>query len=226
MRCIAAVLAFSFVAACSGNGDFGRVKRSLKYDDTHDWLGPAAAGRIADPPWRHQLTEEERRLRDLAYPLIEPPFERNRWYSAIAENGGWNRPWPYPDRADYASRLFQTAYRSQNARYNKLMEDIRNDSMRVEPFYGVARHVADMDRRRDRSLAYVSDLSREEYANTVQRMRENESISRWVHQSLRERAASYQFALERLVIAAPSPMAVEAERSIALLRQKIDRIGG
>ena len=69
-------------------------------------------------------------LRDLAYPLIEPPYERGGGYSVIV---GWRCqlwPWPYPDRSAYASRLFTTAYRSQTARYNRLIEDIRNDVMR------------------------------------------------------------------------------------------------
>jgi hypothetical protein len=52
-------------------------------------------------------------------------------------------------------------------------------------------------------------------------MRENEGIMRWVQGSLHERVASYQLALERMVIAAPAPMAVEAERSLTLLRQRI-----
>ena len=78
-----------------------------------------------------------------------------------------------------------------------------------------------MDKRRDKSLAYVSDLTAEERDNTINRMRENDGIVRWVQASLHERAASYQIALERLVIAAPSPMAVEAERSLTLLNQRI-----
>ena len=43
----------------------------------------------------------------------------------------------------------------------------------------------------------------------------------WVKGSLQERAASYKIALERLVIAAPSPVAVEAERALTLLQQRI-----
>src|SRR5439155_25034637 len=120
----AAAAALLLLTGCSGNGDFGRMRQSLIRDDTHAWLGPAAAGTpVPEPPWRHQLTDEERRLRDQAYPLIEPPYDRNQWYSALAEWGGASRPYPYPDRAGYASRLFQTPYRSQTARYNKLIED-------------------------------------------------------------------------------------------------------
>jgi hypothetical protein len=218
-----AAVALLGLAGCVGNGDFGRMRSSLVRDDTHAWMGPAAARGPVQPPWKHQLTDDERRLRDLAYPLIEPPYDRQRWYSALGEYDLKSRPWPYPDRAAYASRLFQTAYRSQTARYNKLIEDIRNDDMRLDPFFSAARYVADMDRKREQSMAYVSHLTAEERANTVQRIEENRAIVRWVQGSMHERAASYRIALERLVIAAPGPVAVEAERSLTLLDQ---RIGG
>jgi hypothetical protein len=202
------------------NGDFGRVRQSLRSDDMHAWLGPTASRPAVNPPWNHQLTDEERRLRDYAYPLIEPPYDRNRWYSVVSEYGQSGRPWPYPDRSAYASRLFQTAYRSQTARYSRLIEDIRNDVTRLEPFFASARVVSDMDRKRDRSLAYVSALTQEEHANTVNRIRENEAIVLWVRESVNERVLSYKIALERLVIAAPSQMAVEAERALTLLQQR------
>ena len=109
-------------------------------------------------------------LRDLAYPLIEPPYDRNKWYSVIGECGAGSRPWPYPDRSAYASRLFTTAYRSQTARYNRLIEDIRNDVMRLDPFFSTARYVIDMDRKREKSLAYVTNLTAEERDNTLQRI--------------------------------------------------------
>jgi hypothetical protein len=219
------VVAAAMMGGCAANGDFGRVKPSLVTDDVHAWMGPAVTTPAAGPPWRHQLTDDERRLRDLAYPLIEPPYNRNKWLSVLSEYGLNGRDWPYPDRAAYASRLFQTAYRSQTARYNRLMEDIRNDVVRLDPFYNTAHRVADMDGKRGRALGYVSNLTQEEHYNTVRRMHENEAIVLWVNGSLRERAASYRVALERLVIAAPSPIAVEAERSLTLLEQRIARYG-
>ena len=126
-----------------------RVRREAPLTDGHAWLGPAAIGPAATRKtsgltWQHQLTDEERRLRDLAYPLIEPPYDRNQWYSVLGDVGLLTPPWPYPDRSAYASRLFQTAYRSQTARYNQLIEDVRNDVVRIEPFYATANYVADM----------------------------------------------------------------------------------
>ena len=209
----------------TGNADFGRVRPSLVFDGTHDWMGDDVSRRSTNAVWRHQLTDEERRLRDTAYPLIEPPYDRQQWYSAMAENGFWSRSFPYPDRAAYASRLFQTAYRSQTARYAKIIEDIRNDVNRLDPYFATARYVAEMDRKREASLAHVSHLTPEERANTVDRMRENAGIMRWVQAALHERVAAYQIALERMVIAAPAPMAVEAERSLSHLRERISFYG-
>lgn len=218
---LAAVALTGLLAGCGANGDFGRMRASLVRDDTHAWMGPAAARGPAQPTRKHQLTDEERRLRDLAYPLIEPPYDRNRWYSVVGEYDLKSRPWSYPDRAAYALRLMQTAYRSQTARYNKLIEDIRNDVVRIDPFFSLARYVADMDRRREESLAHISNLTAEERSNTLQRIEENRAIVRWVQGSLYERAESYKIALERLVIAAPAPVAVEAERSLTLLQQRV-----
>lgn len=223
---LAAVLALVLLSGCSaGNGDFGRVRPSLQRDDMHAWMGEVAAPPYNVPAWRPQLTDEERRLRDLAFPLIEPPYDRNQWYSVINEYGAGTRPLPYPPPGDYATRLFQTAYRSQTARYNKLIEDIRNDVNRLDPYFQTARYVSDMDQKRSQSLAYVSNLSNEEKANAIQRMRENDAVMRWVNGTLHERVASYKIALERLVIMAPSQSAVEAERTLGLLQQRISAYG-
>jgi hypothetical protein len=218
-------VAAALLAGCGTNGDFGRVRASLATDDTHYWMGPAAAHDPAAPPWRHQLTDEERRLRDLAYPLIEPPYDRQQWYSALSEHGLARPATPYPDRAAYASRLFQTPYRSQVARYNKLMEDIRNDVIQLDPFFSVAHRVTDMDRRRRAAMAHVPNLTREERHNTLQRIEENRALVAWTKKSLRERAASYKVALDRLVIAAPSQVAVEAERALTLMQQRLTAYG-
>ena len=196
------------------------MRPSLVHDDVHAWMGPAAVRGSSDRPLRQQLTDDERLLRDLAYPLIEPPYDRNKFYSVLGEVGLLSRPWSYPDRAAYASQLFQTPHRSQTARYNKLIEDIRNDVMRLDPFFRTARHVLDMDDKRAKSLVHVTKITAEERSNAARRMAENKAIVRWVKESLNERAMSYQVALERLVIAAPLPNSVEAERSLSLLQQR------
>lgn len=225
LRWIAVAAATGLLTGCGTYGDFGRVRPSLVNDDSHAWMGPATTRGPSNPPWKHQLTDDERRLRDLAYPLIEPPYDRNKWYSVLGEFGIGSRPYPYPDRSAYASRLFTTAYRSQTARYNRLIEDIRNDVNRIDPFFATGRYVIDVDRKREKAMAYVSQLTAEERDNTLTRIAENRNVLLWVQGSLAERALSYKIALERMVIAAPSPVAVEAERALTLLQQRITSYG-
>jgi hypothetical protein len=222
-RQLSALAAFALLSACAtGNGDFGEVHRTQVTDNTHDWLGFAATGEW--PASSFEVTDDERALRDLAYPLIEAPYDRQRWYSALGEHGvlGADRGGSF-DRSAYANRLMSSRYRSPSARYSQLTDDIRNDVTRIPQFSETAGRVLDIDHKRRKSLAYVSDLSRMERDNATRRMRENASIVSLVRAKLTQRVAGYRFALERLVIMTPSPEAVEVERSLNQLQAQISR---
>jgi hypothetical protein len=170
------------------------------------------------------LTDDERLLRDLAYPLIEPPYDRGRWDSLMLEYGirrSQEVNWPVHDHRAYGTRLMVRPYRSAAGRYSQLIDDIRNDIVRVDPFFAVARRVLDIDARRAKSLAYVSETTTEERTNVRNRIAENALIVSWVKHSLKQRADAFRYALERIVIATPFPMAVDAERTLAHLQHQI-----
>ncbi len=203
------------------NTDFGRVRPSLRTDDMHSWMGPAVTERYGEPASQFRLTDEERMLRDLGYPLIEPSYERQRWFSVLNEYGitrVFERDWWFYDETAYTAAMFGNPSRSTETYYNRLIDDIRDDIIRIGPFARVARYVSDMDFKREKSLKYVSNLTPSEDVNALARIAENSLIARWVHQSLVQRANSYQFALQRLVISAPSPTAAEVERQINAMR--------
>ena len=223
-RRIVALAAFSLLAGCGTQGDFGEVNPSLVRDDTHDWLGREAG--VAPPTWLSSsfLTDDERQLRDLAYPLIEAPYNRQQWYSVAAEYGaiGSDRRRGI-DRTAYANHLISKRFRSASARYAQLIEDTRNDTTRLPQFFETAARVLDIDQKRRKSLAYVSDLSRDERDNALRRIRENAALVSTVRRNLDQRVTAYQFALERLVIMTPTTQAVEAERSLNQLQAQIAR---
>src|SRR5512140_658416 len=79
------------LGGCALNGDFDRPRPSLVSDDMHAWVGRDAVSSIGVPPSGFRLTDDERKLRDLAYPLIEPAYDLNRWYSVIGEYGFTHR---------------------------------------------------------------------------------------------------------------------------------------
>lgn len=219
------VLGLLLLAGCTAtHGDFGELKPSLVSDGIHDWVGREAAREAGHRPSRFHLTEDERELRDLAYPLIEPSYDRRRWDMLLLEYGVTRtrvNSWPPYDRTAYLKRLYGEHHRSASGRYARLIDDIRNDSTRIDPFVATARRVLDMDRKRHRMLAYVSELSRPEWKNAQRRIAENAFVVASVYHSLRLRADQYQYALERLALDTPSPAAVEAERAVRLLRQQI-----
>ena len=122
----------------------------------HAWVGKEAAASRGIAPSNYPLTDDERMLRDLAFPLIEPPYDHNRWYSVLTEYGisrSFEPDWASYNVNAYSDNLTGTAYRSATARYMKLSDDINNDIVRLDTFFGLARRVIDIDDKRKKSLA-------------------------------------------------------------------------
>jgi hypothetical protein len=221
---LAIVAVFAALAGCSSTGDFGRLAQPLVTDDIHAWVGQEAAAHAGGPVSINNLTDDERLLRDLAFPLIEPPYDRNRWDAVVFEYGQkreFRRSlWAF-DTAAYYAHLTGEFHRSTAARYNLLIDDMRNDIVRIDPFFTAARRVVDIDRRREKSMQYVADLDPAERVSALARIGENSLTIAWVHHSLTERCAGYRFALEHLTVAEPQPVAAEAERILNELQQQI-----
>ena len=216
---LALVLAGATLGGCSG-GDFGRTRQDFLNDDMHRWIDGEATSSVGLRPSQFQLTDNERLLRDLAYPLIEPPHSRPAWKSVFGDYQPLASPWrqePLFDRTAYGRTLIDEPHRSHSSRYAQLMEDVRDDITRFEPFFSDAVRVIELDRKRNASLAHISELSPPERADAVARMQENTLIVQWVQQCLERRISSYRWALERLVIHAPDNMAADADRLIGEL---------
>jgi hypothetical protein len=213
------LLASVALGACSG-GDFGRTRADFVSDDMHRWLGTEATASVGLRSSQFQLTDNERQLRDLAYPLIEPPHSRPAWKSVFGDYKPLPSPWrqaPIFDRTAYGRALIDEPHRSHSSRYANLIDDVRDDISRFEPFFASAIKVLELDRKRNASLAHVSELSPRERDDAIARMQENTLIVQWVQQCLERRVSSYRWGLERLVIQAPDGMAVDADRLIGEL---------
>jgi hypothetical protein len=213
------VLAGAALGGCSG-GDLGRTRQDVLNDDMHRWIGAEVTSSVGLRASQFQLTDSERLLRDLAYPLIEPPHSRPAWKTVFGDYKPLASPWRQQvvfDRTMYGRTLIDEPHRSDSSRYAQLIEDVRDDITRFEPFFAAAVRVIDLDRKRDASLAHISQLSPREHADAVARMQENSLIVQWVQQCLEQRISSYRWALERLVLQAPDTMAAEADRLIGEL---------
>ena len=137
-----AVFALLILGGCTSIGDFGRLQQPLVNDDIHAWVGQEAAAQAGGPVSVNNLTEDERTLRDLAFALIEPSYDRQRWDAVVLEYGQ-NRDfrrslWAF-DPAAYYAHLIGPFHRSSSARYSQLIDDMRNDIVRIDPFFSTSR---------------------------------------------------------------------------------------
>ena len=219
-----AVFALLILGGCTSIGDFGRLQAPLVNDDIHAWVGQEAAAHAGGPVSVNNLTDDERTLRDLGFPLIESAYDRQRWDAVVLEYGQ-NREfrrslWAF-DPVAYYAHLTGPFHRSTSARYNQLIDDMRNDIVRIEPFFSTARRVVDLDLRREKGMQYVATFTPPERISAMARVGENSLTIAWVHHSLTERCTSYRYALEHLSIAEPQPVAAEAERILNQLQQQI-----
>ena len=73
------------LSGCSSIGDLGRVQSPAVADNIHAWVGQEAALHAGGPISLNNLSEDERTLRDLAFPLIEPPYDRAQWDAVVHE---------------------------------------------------------------------------------------------------------------------------------------------
>src|SRR5436190_24270442 len=155
---LALVLIGSALAGCSG-GDFFRTRSDMRSDDMHRWMGKEVTGSVGMKASQFQLTDNERLLRDLAYPLVEPPLSRPAWKSVWGDYKPLSSPWRQNvifDRTMYGRALIDEPHRSHASRYAVLIEDVRNDITRLEPFLPSAVRVCALCRKRNTSLKMVS----------------------------------------------------------------------
>jgi len=215
LRRVMLSIALAIAAPASGYaGDFGRPRPSLLEGliPQQFWRGPVA-GYSGFP-----LTDLEVELRDRSYVLIRPNEPRGNWNLYIAGFrivGLFPPAYDYTDYTEYSRMLLWTPARSEASSYNRLIDDMADDGKLTGPFISVACAVADLDLKRERSLAYVGELAGWEVADAFGRIRENRLVTAWVHRALHWRLASYRYALGRLVMSVPSVRAVEAERALA-----------
>jgi hypothetical protein len=216
---IVSLLGALALGGCSG-GDFGRVRSSALDDNMHRWIGEEATASVGLRASEFDLTDGERQMRDLAFPLIEPPHSRPLWKSVFGDYKPLPSPWrqtPVFDRTAYGRLLIDEAHRSPTSRYATLADDVRNDILRFEQFYANAARVIELDGKRNAALKLVSRLSPRERDDAIARMDENALIVQWVEQCLQRRVASYRWALERLVIQTPDNMAAGVDMLIGEL---------
>jgi hypothetical protein len=184
------------------------------------YLGPVAP--LSFPPsfFPHSLyplTDDEASLREQAFSILQPPQHREVW-NTLVESFAQATAFPLDilrfDRYAYANMLIGMPYASEAGRYSRLIDDVGSDYLLLGPFMTTACRVVDMDARRARSLAYVQGFTEFEIGNALARNNENRILIEGAELTLDDRVWSYRYAVNRLVVAVPSRLAVQAERAV------------
>jgi hypothetical protein len=227
IRILPALLLTALAGACARIGDFERPMPSYFHDEMLPVAGAYAAQHRGEPVSGAPLTDDERMLRDLAYAIIAPPVTKQKWFVTITDlrqSRMLPNNEPSFDLEKYANTLLDTPYRSATGRYSRLIDDVRADSLRVTPFFTVAKRVVDMDTARERSLGGVARLTLAEREIAMARVAENRMLIGWVYRRLGERSRGYKFALERLFLKTPAPAGVDAERALRAFDERLAKI--
>jgi len=218
--CTLALCALALSSAIAG--DLGRADPNF-WDGLLPqqlYLGPVAPLSFPPSDMPHSLyplTDDEASLRTQSFSMLQPPQHREVWKTLMQS---WVQATAFPLdilRADpyaYANVLIGMPFASEAGRYSRLIDDVGSDYLLLGPFMITACRVVDMDARRTRSLAYVQGFTDYEIGNAIARNNENQALIEGVGLVLADRVWSYRYAVNRLVVAVPSQLAVQAERAV------------
>jgi hypothetical protein len=220
-RIIAAGLIAGATHACApALGDFDRPQPSTVNDQILPFAGKLAARHRGEPTSFYRYTDHERELRNRSWSLLMPNLPQQyfeRWIAEMRRTRLMSPEKTVPDRADYVEHLLSKNYDSSGSRYLKLMSDVDANRYQIREFISVANRVAVDDRVRERALERALNVTEEERQEAIGRIWENRLLVWLVQETVRDKAAMYRYALERLLIATPDAQAALAESALVAL---------
>ncbi|TGD94829.1 hypothetical protein [Methylobacterium nonmethylotrophicum] len=219
MRRAGFLLALPLVAACVQQGDFGRPAPTA-WNSLIDAAGTFAAHERGEPASLFPFTEDERALRDRAWRFLMPARERNAFEAALSNlTRARVLPvgWRLSDPTAYYEAITAGPFRSVVSLYRRLSDDLVADGRLIPAFAETAARVVRADLTRLQSLPFIATLDDRDVRSAAMRVAENRCLIAWVRLETAARSASYRYALEHLLVAAPEDEAVAGERALAFL---------
>lgn len=218
------VLGGCFAAACTPTGDFGRPEPSLLEETVPLWAGRGLALHREEEVSLLPLTDHEKLLREQVYTIVvaRDILGRNQSVKPALRYHRILTPTPETSPIDaYFRRQLSIRYQSSDARYDRLLDDIRKDRAVIPPFVAAAKTVIHDDQMRTGGkVDRYADERIHQWAYV--RVEENERLIALAIDSLAHRALQYQFAGDQLTLVAPSNDIHRVNRNWSLLSAEID----
>lgn len=217
------------LASCSRPvGDFGRAESTVSHDQIAPVVGKAFALHRKEPVSLFSRTDEEIRLENVVWTIVRPLHSKD-WISGSLIEGRRTRIFPEINRRlNFRAYLFwlQTEkFVSSEARWNRIISDIRADQGAITPFYDQARVVYTIDQQRLVFLNENQEIDPHYHHNTRARLLENEKLAHLALDSFQLRYKAYDHAIKHLTLELPSPRALFARDELVRYGELIERGG-
>ena len=226
-RAIVVVSIGLVLTACAREtGDFGRAPPNAYDDRLKPFVGDETARRLrGELVSDFNRTDREGTLRDRSWAIVRAPHAED-WFGHLLIEGQRTRILPEMDSrfdpAGYYNYLRRDPYRSSEARWSRLLLDVRSDTGLVGPFWEEARRVREDDRLRLSAVDGRSDVAAEELRDATARIDENARVVDWVWRALRFRLAAYRGAIDRMQVETPTDRLWEVNEAWRAFRRAIE----
>lgn len=224
-----AAITCALLTACSRpTGDFGRAAPNFAHDHAGPNLGKLFALQRKETVSLFARTDEELKLENAAWTIVRPLHAKD-WISGSLIEGRRTRIFPDINKTlDYRAYLFWhriERFNSSEARWNRIIADIRADQGAVSPFYDQARVVYAIDAQRLKFLEETDGIEPIYRKNTRARLLENEQLIDLALRSFQFRYKAYDFAITRMLLEFPSPRGQFAQDELERYKELIERGG-
>lgn len=214
------------MAGCGLRGDFGRLRHqppSQKQAFLGDFLAERRGELVSDYFW----SDDERRLRSVAFGFLEPAGERGEVGALIGELRlarilPLRSPMSSPRH--YYNSLKRPRLLSSATIWARLVDDVRTDSARLVLLSGIAFRVARSDQQRYDAYLETGRLEAGDVVDVPARISENRRLIAGVRLALLDRLNAYEYALEKARLEAPSSRELDVYYAILDLRRNLNTI--
>lgn len=205
------------LAGCVPQGDFGRPKQSLAFNNLPSSLAEKkgeGAKTVAQIPF----TDAEKKMRDVGYVVLYAPDLSAR----LGPQPRFVRYSSFQGKtlltADtYYEKLMSDRSQSSKTRYNRLNDDIEKDRRALSSFEPAALRVIAADQVRRSLLKKHRDA---EGPHVLLRISENNRFMDLVLDTSSSRAEIYETTLRRLTVDQPEPEAQKAFNALERLKRQ------
>jgi hypothetical protein len=223
------ILIAAALTACAARpiGDLGRPRPSYHHDVAQPAHGENMARARGEPVSDFNRTDQENEMHDRVWRFLVAPHAQD-WQFDGAVQLQRTRITPPTDHRYSADRYYgwlkETHYQSSRTRYATVGADIVADLETLPETFAIICAVIEIDRQR--ALAYAAlgtGLPAGTGEDVAARKYENDAFIAWFVRALDYRYASYDFALDSLLVETPHEQSMAVDESLRRLGQQAER---